>query len=177
MASIHAITPIYMAVIRVRRFGNALSLKPSLRDKIEIVTKCGIVLQSKNRPSHKSHHYDTSKTHIIRSVDQSLMNLKTDYIDLLLIHRPDPLMDPAETAGEALTEGIRKVRNFEYFRTSKNRNGICFNLTQNISGCDEISRELSAYNLGKLRRRNHELSVRKGRGADGMVTACRRKHF
>lgn len=94
---------------------------------MEIVTKCGIVLQSENRPSHKSHHYDTSKTHIIKSVEQSLMNLKTDYIDILLIHRPDPLMDPAETA-EAFNQlkESGKVRNFGV-SNFKNRNGICSN--------------------------------------------------
>ncbi len=46
-------------------FGEALALEPSLRNKMEIVTKCGIVLESPNRPSHRSHHYDTSKAHII----------------------------------------------------------------------------------------------------------------
>ncbi|MDG5473377.1 aldo/keto reductase [Jeotgalibacillus sp. ET6] len=79
-------------------FGEALGLDPSLRKKMEIITKCGIVLPSSNRPEHQSHHYNTSKKHIIHSVEQSLTNLKTDYIDLLLIHRPDPFMNPEETA-------------------------------------------------------------------------------
>jgi len=94
-------------------FGESLSLKPQLREKMEIVTKCGIVLQSKNRPAHRSHHYDTSKEHILLSVENSLKNLKTDYIDLLLIHRPDPLMNPesvAEAFDQLLNEG--KVRHF-----------------------------------------------------------------
>ncbi|WP_158736164.1 aldo/keto reductase family oxidoreductase [Alteribacillus sp. YIM 98480] len=79
-------------------FGKVLKEVPSLRKKMEIVTKCGIVLPSENRPAHKTHHYNTSKTHIIASVERSLLNLHTDYIDTLLIHRPDPLMDPAEMA-------------------------------------------------------------------------------
>ncbi|WP_409253266.1 aldo/keto reductase [Bacillus sp. SCS-153A] len=79
-------------------FGDALALKPSLREKMEIVTKCGIVLPSKNRPEHKTHHYNTSKEHIIESTENSLKSLKTDYIDVLLIHRPDPFMDPEQTA-------------------------------------------------------------------------------
>ncbi|WP_368505640.1 aldo/keto reductase family oxidoreductase [Alkalihalophilus sp. As8PL] len=83
-------------------FGEALALNPSLREKIEIVTKCGIVLESKNRPEHQSHHYNTSKEHIIASTERSLKNLQTDYIDVLLIHRPDPMMDPIEVA-EAFT--------------------------------------------------------------------------
>jgi predicted oxidoreductase len=79
-------------------FGQALSLKPSLREDIQIVTKCGIKLVSENRPQHKLKSYDTSKEHIINSAENSLRKMNTDYIDLLLIHRPDPFMDPAETA-------------------------------------------------------------------------------
>jgi predicted oxidoreductase len=94
-------------------FGEALALKPELREKIQLITKCGIKLISPNRPEHRVKHYDTSKKHIIKSVDNSLKNLRTDYIDLLLIHRPDPFMNPEEVA-EAFdtlyTQG--KVRNF-----------------------------------------------------------------
>ncbi|MFD1020447.1 aldo/keto reductase [Thalassobacillus hwangdonensis] len=79
-------------------FGRALAKKPELRNKMEIVTKCGIVLPSKNRPENHTHHYNTSQQHIIQSVEQSLINLQTDYLDTLLIHRPDPMMDPAEVA-------------------------------------------------------------------------------
>ncbi|MBM7097917.1 aldo/keto reductase family oxidoreductase [Bacillus sp. H-16] len=94
-------------------FGRALQAKPGLRDKMELVTKCGIVLESPNRPEHKSHHYNTSKEHIIRSVENSLSSLKTDYIDTLLIHRPDPMMNPEEVA-EAFSElkDSGKVRTF-----------------------------------------------------------------
>ncbi|TFD97730.1 aldo/keto reductase [Jeotgalibacillus salarius] len=94
-------------------FGEALALEPSLREKMEIVTKCGIVLESPNRPAHRSHHYDTSKSHIISSVEHSLKNLSIESIDLLLIHRPDPLMNPEETA-EAFDElhHSGKVKNF-----------------------------------------------------------------
>lgn len=79
-------------------FGEALTLKPSVRDKIEIVSKCGIKLVSPDRPSHKLQHYDTSRAHIVASAEKSLSNLRTDYLDLLLIHRPDPLMDADEIA-------------------------------------------------------------------------------
>mgnify|MGYP003498260811 FL=1 len=96
-----------------KKFGDALALKPELRKEMEIVTKCGIKLVSNNRPQHSVKSYDTSKEHIIASVNQSLQNLQTDYIDVLLIHRPDPFMDPAKVA-EAFTqlkiEG--KVRQF-----------------------------------------------------------------
>jgi predicted oxidoreductase len=77
-------------------FGNVLKEKPALRDKIEIVTKCGIKLLSDKRPFHKIKHYDTSKEHIIWSVENSLKMLGTDRIDLLLLHRPDPLLNPID---------------------------------------------------------------------------------
>ncbi|WP_239750223.1 aldo/keto reductase [Mammaliicoccus sp. H-M34] len=77
-------------------FGDALALTPNLREKLEIVTKCGIILPNENKPKNIGHRYDQSYEHIIESVDQSLLNLKTDYIDTLLIHRPSPLMDPDE---------------------------------------------------------------------------------
>ncbi len=80
-------------------FGNVLRKKPALRNKMELVTKCGIKLVSSKRPSTKVKHYDTSRTHIIESVENSLKSLGTDHIDLLLIHRPDPLLDPHEVAG------------------------------------------------------------------------------
>ena len=79
-------------------FGNALKQKPRLRQQIQLITKCGIRRLTPNRPEHKIHSYDTSKGHIITSVEKSLKNLNTDYIDLLLIHRPDPLMNPSEIA-------------------------------------------------------------------------------
>lgn len=83
-------------------FGKALALKPSIREQMELVTKCGIKLVSNQRPEHEIKYYDTSKDHIIKSVENSLRNLQTDYVDVLLIHRPDPDMDPTEVA-EAFT--------------------------------------------------------------------------
>ena len=94
-------------------FGEALELKPELREEMELVSKCGIKLISENRPEHEIKHYDTSKEHIITSVNNSLDNLRTEYLDLLLIHRPDPLMDPNEVAAafnQLRDEG--KVHNF-----------------------------------------------------------------
>jgi len=79
-------------------FGEALALKPSLREQIQIVSKCGIKLISGRRPTHTIQHYDTSSSHIVASVENSLKELRTDYLDLLLIHRPDPLMDFDEVA-------------------------------------------------------------------------------
>ncbi len=75
-------------------FGKALALDSGLRQKIQLVTKCGIKLVTPNRPQHKLKSYDTSIEHIRWSVERSLQNLQTDYLDVLLIHRPSPLMDP-----------------------------------------------------------------------------------
>ncbi|MFB2830532.1 aldo/keto reductase family oxidoreductase [Aeromonas jandaei] len=82
-------------------FGNALRLEPSLRDRMEIVTKCGIALTAK--PQHALNHYNTGKAHIIASADASLHKLGTDYLDLLLIHRPDPLMNADDVADAFIT--------------------------------------------------------------------------
>ncbi|MFN3840633.1 MAG: aldo/keto reductase family oxidoreductase [Cyclobacteriaceae bacterium] len=82
-----------------KRFGVLLKGNPSLRNKIELVTKCGIRLVSSARPEHRIKHYNTSKDHIVRSVENSLTNLSTDRLDVLLLHRPDPLMNPEEVAG------------------------------------------------------------------------------
>lgn len=84
-------------------FGKALKVDPSIRNKMQIVTKCGIKLLSSKYPERKVKYYDTSKEHIIQSANKSLANLHTDFIDMLLIHRPDPFMNPDEVA-EAFTE-------------------------------------------------------------------------
>lgn len=82
-----------------RLFGDALKESPSLRGRIEIVTKCGIMPVSRNNPGASIKHYDTSREHIVRSVENSLKYLGTDRLDILLIHRPDPLMNVQEVAG------------------------------------------------------------------------------
>jgi predicted oxidoreductase len=81
-----------------RLFGEALALKPDLRERMVLVSKCGIKLVSSKRPDHRLKHYDTSCKHIIASTEQSLRNLGTDRLDVLLIHRPDPFMNPEEVA-------------------------------------------------------------------------------
>ncbi|HUR11566.1 MAG TPA: aldo/keto reductase [Flavitalea sp.] len=84
-------------------FGVALKQEPSLRHKMQLISKCGIRMVTPNRPAHKIKSYDTSRKHIIESAHRSLENLHTDFLDILLIHRPDPLMDPDEIA-EAFTQ-------------------------------------------------------------------------
>lgn len=79
-------------------FGAGLARWKGKRDSIELISKCDIMKKSPNRPDNRLKHYDTSATHIAASVDRSLANLGTDYLDLLLLHRPNPLMDADETA-------------------------------------------------------------------------------
>ncbi len=79
-------------------FGVGLRHWGGKREQIELITKCDIMLKSDARPGNRVKHYDTSAAHVEASVDCSLKKLHTDYIDVLLIHRPDPLMDADETA-------------------------------------------------------------------------------
>ena len=79
-------------------FGQALALRPALRQRMQLVSKCGIRLVHPNRPAHAIKSYDTSQAHVRASVEQSLRALQTDHLDLLLIHRPDSLMDPEQLA-------------------------------------------------------------------------------
>jgi len=81
--------------------GNALKSAPDLRQRMEIVTKCDIMLLSDKYPQRQVKHYDTSAQHINASVENALTNMGIEHIDLLLLHRPDPLMDHNET-GAAL---------------------------------------------------------------------------
>jgi predicted oxidoreductase len=92
-------------------FGAALRAAPGLRDRIEIVTKCDIVAPVGRHAGARVKHYDTSPAHITASVETSLREMATDRIDLLLIHRPDPLMDHRATGAclDALV-GSGKVR-------------------------------------------------------------------
>lgn len=82
-----------------------------LRDQLEIVTKCDIVAPVGRYEAARVKHYDTSAAHIARSIEASLSEMAIDHIDLLLIHRPDPLMD-AEKTGRALDDAVAsgKVR-------------------------------------------------------------------
>ncbi|MBY8156968.1 aldo/keto reductase family oxidoreductase [Vibrio fluvialis] len=97
-------------------FGEALALEPSLREQLQIVTKCDIKLCSAKFPERKINHYDTSAAHIYQSVNNSLERLRMNEIDVLLIHRPDVLMDADEVA-EAFTE-LHKVGKVKHFGVS-----------------------------------------------------------
>ncbi len=87
-------------------FGEVLKRHPDWREKMIIQTKCGIC----------KGYYDFSKQHIIESVNKSLERLQTDYVDVLLLHRPDALMDPKEVA-EAFDE-LYEDKKVKYFGVS-----------------------------------------------------------
>ena len=93
-------------------FGDALSEMHIKREEIQLISKCGIEMPCKNR-NYQIKSYNYSKEHIIKSVEKSLENLQTDYLDLLLLHRPSPLMNPREIAEtfDELREQ-KKVRHF-----------------------------------------------------------------
>ena len=80
---------IYGAGASEKVFGKALAKHPEWREKMIIQSKCGIV---------PGKCYDFSQKHILKCVDESLENLQTNYLDILLLHRPDVLMDPEEVA-------------------------------------------------------------------------------
>nr|WP_188374170.1 aldo/keto reductase [Winogradskyella haliclonae] len=93
-------------------FGKAFTASGVKREAIQLISKCGIKYISDNR-NYKVKHYDYSKDYIIWSVEESLKHLQTDYVDLLLLHRPSPLMHPNEIA-EAITilKKQGKIRDF-----------------------------------------------------------------
>lgn len=91
--------------------GEALKRSPGLRDRLEIVTKCGIYVPVPRHPDRRHAFYDASAARLVKSVEKSLRLLGTDRIDLFLVHRPDWLTsadDTAEGLDRLLTDG--KIR-------------------------------------------------------------------
>lgn len=93
-------------------FGKAFSEMKIEREKIQLITKCGICYPSEKK-NFPLKHYNYTKEYIINQVEESLQNLKTDYVDLLLLHRPSPLMNPEEIAAAfGILRSSGKVRDF-----------------------------------------------------------------
>lgn len=86
------------------QFGKAFNQSKIAREDIQLISKCGIQLVGKTR-NKTIGHYEYSKAYIIQSVEQSLKNMQTEYLDLLLLHRPSPLMHPTE-----INEAILKLQ-------------------------------------------------------------------
>ncbi|RXM46200.1 aldo/keto reductase family oxidoreductase [Flavobacterium sp. YO64] len=85
-------------------FGKAFKASKISREKLQLITKCGIQMIAESR-TNKIKHYDYSKEYIIWSVEESLKKLKTDFVDVFLLHRPSPLMQADEIA-----EAVEKLK-------------------------------------------------------------------
>lgn len=93
-------------------FGNAFSEMNIPREQIQLITKCGICYPC-DKKAYPLKYYNYSKEYILNQVDESLKNLKTDYLDVLLLHRPSPLMNPEEIAAAfGILRSNGKVRDF-----------------------------------------------------------------
>jgi len=127
-------------------FGNAFAESGIDRNHIQLISKCGIEYLGNTRSNLKVKHYNYNKEYIIWSAENSLKNLKTDYLDLLLLHRPSPLMHPeiiAEAISTLKKEGKIKSFGISNFTSSQTdllnkyvgveANQIEFSLTQHSS--------------------------------------------
>ena len=103
--------------------GAAMKANPSLRQRMEIVSKCDIVIDAGRHSGARVKHYNTTAAHIDASVDASLTEMGVDEIDVLLVHRPDPLMDHHETgaaldalvdAGKVRAVGVSNFRPWDW---------------------------------------------------------------
>lgn len=95
---------IYGGYTTEEAFGKAFGESQIKRSEIQLISKCGIQMNSERRKNTVK-HYDYSKEYIVASAEQSLKYLQTDYLDLLLLHRPSPLMQPDEIA-----EAVEKLK-------------------------------------------------------------------
>ncbi|WAC00898.1 aldo/keto reductase [Lacinutrix neustonica] len=141
-------------------FGSAFDESGADRETLQFITKCGIQYLGKTRHYNKVKHYDYSKAYIIASAEASLNHLKTEYLDLLLLHRPSPLMEAeviAEAFSQLKTQG--KVRAFGVSNFSPSQmdlirketevsaNQIEFSLTQHSAMHDGTLDYLTTHNI------------------------------
>lgn len=128
---------IYGSYTTEAQFGKALFNSKIQREKVQLISKCGIQMIAENR-NNTVKHYDYSKDYIIKSVEGSLKDLKTDFLDVFLLHRPSPLMEADEIA-----EAIEKLKgegkiidfgvsNFTSSQTEliRQKTTVCFNQIQ-----------------------------------------------
>lgn len=171
---------IYGGYTTEKDFGKAFSESRISRNSMQLISKCGIQMLSENR-SNTIKHYEYSKDYIIKSAEQSLKNLQTDYLDLLLLHRPSPLMQADEiaeavekltTAGKILDFGVSNFTpsqcNLIETKTKINYNQIEFSITHPDPMLDGSLDHMQANRitpmcwspLGTVFRKDDEQSVR-----------------
>ena len=95
---------IYGDYTNEEHFGAAFEKSGLKREKVQLISKCGIQFKAETR-SNKVKHYNYEESYIIWSVEQSLKKLKTEYLDMFLLHRPSPLMDPHE-----ISKAVEKLK-------------------------------------------------------------------
>ena len=132
-------------------FGDALKMMDIGRSDIQLISKCGIEMPCKNR-DFKIKSYNYSKDHILKSVDKSLENLGTDYLDILLLHRPSPLINPHEIAETfSLLKENGKVREFGVSNFSTSQFDLIHSVFPLITNQIEISiNKIDAFYDGTL---------------------------
>ncbi|MFD1776950.1 aldo/keto reductase [Paenibacillus rhizophilus] len=126
-------------------FGESLQLKPSLREKIEIVTKCAISVPNARNPHIKTRFFNTDKEYILAQVNDSLDKLHCGYIDILLIHMFDLLIDPREL-NETLLQ-LQSEGKVKYFGLS-NHSPLEFDTLQKYSDIHFVTHQFMLNPLG-----------------------------
>ncbi len=132
-------------------FGNAWKDMDLKRENLQFISKCGIVMNSDKKPSALK-YYNYNKDYILNCVDESLSNLKTDYLDVLLLHRPSPLMNP-EVIAEAFTilKTAGKVKDFGVSNFSVSQFELINQYVPMVTNQIEISvNEISSFENGVL---------------------------
>ena len=132
-------------------FGDAWKEMDIDREKVQFISKCGIVMNSEQKPSALK-YYNYNSIYILNCVDESLQNLKTDYLDTLLLHRPSPLMNPEEIANTfQILKDNGKVKNFGVSNFSVSQFELLNQYFPLITNQIEISvNEISAFDNGIL---------------------------
>lgn len=132
-------------------FGKSFSGMFLERNNIKIISKCGIEKPCENR-NYKIKAYNYSKNHILNSVENSLKNLHTDYLDVLLLHRPSPLMNPEEIAESfEILKSQGKVKEFGVSNFSVSQFNLINDYFPIITNQIECSlNETKAFNDGTL---------------------------
>lgn len=134
---------IYGSYTTEAEFGKAFTESKIAREKIQLISKCGIQLEGSRKNAIK--HYDYSKEYIIWSAENSLKNLQTDYLDVFLLHRPSPLM-----VADELAEAVEKLK--------KDGKIIDFGLSNFTSSQTELIRQKTevSYNQVQFSATHHE---------------------